>query len=291
MTYNSLKDKFDSDKKETLINNTIDTESNNLYVGQKLFCANGEEVIVFEVNEHEIIVEYNNKKYSRHKNIIGEKLFFKSPIKIPCMNNKSNTNSSIVSEQKVDTINESMINLKFFFESDIVKHNFFGIGTVIMNDGKIIRVSFNNGDIIDFSYETCLENRILIILADDKISKYPLTQLKKISDDLFNINKYNLFSLNVNFQIIEKDPRNLKYLYRLATCYKNQNLFEESISVYKKILKIDKNSIIAKDNLEIYGKEIFYKPKDKIFDGIWRDVHHPRTIDEEDLKKLTKIFK
>lgn len=114
MAYNSLKDKFDSDKKETLINKTIDTESNNLHVGQKLFCANGEEVIVFEVNEHEIIVEYNNKKYSRHKNIIGEKLFFKSPIKIPCMNNKSNTNSSIVSEQKVDTINESMINLKFF---------------------------------------------------------------------------------------------------------------------------------------------------------------------------------
>ena len=82
------------------------------------------------------------------------------------MNNKSNTNSSIVSEQKVDTINESMINLKNFFESDIVKHNFFGIGTVIMNDGKIIRVSFNNGDIIDFSYETCLENRILIISLD-----------------------------------------------------------------------------------------------------------------------------
>jgi hypothetical protein len=48
---------------------------NNLYIGQILKCLNDETVIITDIRNDKIIVEYKKKLYERPLSIIGNKLF------------------------------------------------------------------------------------------------------------------------------------------------------------------------------------------------------------------------
>ena len=48
-----------------------------------------------------------------------------------------------------------------------VKHSVFGIGIVLENDKKIIKVRFNNGEQVNFTYESVSKENILELLKKD----------------------------------------------------------------------------------------------------------------------------
>ena len=54
----------------------------DLVVGQRLWCTNGESVIIRKILDHELIVEYKGKLYIRNKNVLGLKLLVHQPPKL-----------------------------------------------------------------------------------------------------------------------------------------------------------------------------------------------------------------
>ena len=47
----------------------------NLFQGQTLWCKNCEKVLIKDIKQYDIIVEYNGKSYVRHIDTIGKTLF------------------------------------------------------------------------------------------------------------------------------------------------------------------------------------------------------------------------
>ena len=68
-------------KENSEVINKLDLNKKNvqIVVGQTLYCKNGETVVVREVIENSIIVDYKDLSYERPKNIIGTMLFIDNP--------------------------------------------------------------------------------------------------------------------------------------------------------------------------------------------------------------------
>ncbi|MDO9592635.1 MAG: tetratricopeptide repeat protein [Erysipelotrichaceae bacterium] len=331
------------------------SRSDGLRIGQKLYCLNGEVVVVCEIIKENIVVEYKSKKYSRNKNIVGVKLLLKPPLMnstdTPKFNQSSNkylvkseikiknddknkvriygktqdiiqgqskcNNQDVSKNNNFEKLNvtNNFINLKGnevneykqlklksddkpivkndlkFLKSEKVKHSSFGIGTILENDGSIVKVDFTDGNILNFDYETCFKDKILRTVAmSETIDKMSLERLKHISDSMLNKKQFNYKALEINLRIIENDSDNTEYLNRLADCYKHLDLIEEAISIYNTILEVDNKNTVAKDNLLVLGTGLIERKKDKIFDGMWRDVFSPPTMSDDEVKKLNELF-
>lgn len=74
-----------------------------IYIGDILFCKNGETVVVKKLTENKIEVEYKNKLYSRDLSLIGETLF-KQPFEEQVQNNTNiNTENSRKANSNADS--------------------------------------------------------------------------------------------------------------------------------------------------------------------------------------------
>lgn len=157
-----------------------------------------------------------------------------------------------------------------------VKHSVFGIGIVLENDKKIIKVRFDNGEQVNFNYESVSKENVLEYLKDESsIDKLPLEKLKRLSQDKVDKKEFDYRAIKINNKIIEKGCRDMKYLIRLARCYKNLNQIEEATNIYNLVLKIDKFNREAEDYIQIYGKGYLQKFEDKPYAGVFRDVGSP----------------
>nr|QCI06207.1 hypothetical protein [Dicranema revolutum] len=65
-----------------------------------------------------------------------------------------------------------------------------------------------------------------------------------------NIKVYHLSEYYYN-KAAQKDTYNTILLYKLAQAYKSNNKTQEAVKIYKQILTIDKNNILAKKQLKI----------------------------------------
>lgn len=160
-------------------------------------------------------------------------------------------------------------------ENTIVKHSAFGMGIVAQNDGNVVKVKFDNGQWLDFSYNTCIKERVLIEHRCINEDGNGIEKLVEISDEMAMNNIYNKKSLDINKKIIEKNSNNIKYLIRLAESYKAENQIEEAIEIFHLIIKIDSSNSYASNNIFLYDKGLYYKYKDKSFKGEYRDIGVP----------------
>ncbi len=132
---------YDEDAK--IITNNFYDNKNKIKVGQMIFTSSGEGIIIQEVNEKTIIVEYKNKKYERDKAVLGKSLFISNPLNEEgrIKTNKSNDivigievgqrlytrdgEEVIVSEINEKTINVEYKNKKFVRDKSVLGKTLF----------------------------------------------------------------------------------------------------------------------------------------------------------------------
>ena len=113
---------------------------------------------------------------------------------------------------------------------------------------KIIKVEFQNQLVISFSYETCVKDCIIRDI-NSVIDTWSISKLLRVSDEKYRNKEFDKDSIIINDKIIKIKTDSLKHYFRLAECYKQQNLFDETIEIFNSILKMDKNNSEAKNQL------------------------------------------
>lgn len=141
-------------------------------------------------------------------------------------------------------------------------HKLFGKGQIVESNKKFIKVSFENGELISFSYEACNKEEVITPIKDMGSTTLALEQLIKLSDKMAEKEKWDRKALEVNKKIINNGKDNLIYYIRIARCYKKLDGIEEAVDLYRTILNRDVKNKEANDYLEIYGKGIYKKSYD-----------------------------
>lgn len=186
---------------------------------------------------------------------------------------------------------------KLFAKNTKVKHQ-----VLFVDNGEgLIKVLFENGEEIRISIDRLKKAKVLINPDkknnNDTIS---LNELKKLSDEKSVKSEYDKAALDLNSKIVRKGCEEIEYFVRLARCYKGQDCIEEALDIYQEITRIDYYNKEARDFLEIYGKGLYYKYKDKNFSGVYRDVGSPppeavnewfsEETEKTDLKFVNKVI-
>ncbi|MDH8678721.1 UvrD-helicase domain-containing protein [Fusibacter bizertensis] len=162
-----------------------------------------------------------------------------------------------IMNMKKDILSVESIGAKYKYGSEVT-HTSFGNGVVIQNDGKIIRVIFDDNSTLSFSYDSVISDNILSIRERNQMKKSDVELLISESDKMFKNNDYSKRAIEINVKVImslnQITKTSTKYYLRLAKAYKTIGQFEEAIATYKDILAIDPKNNEALDNLSYLVK-------------------------------------
>ncbi|NLZ34603.1 MAG: UvrD-helicase domain-containing protein [Clostridiales bacterium] len=141
--------------------------------------------------------------------------------------NKISNDLESKNEEKAIKAENSKNARKAFDIGSTVKHGVFGVGTVVNNDEELIKVIFEDANIISFSSAACINSNILFEIRDES---------KSVSDTIKN------------------KPDHVENYLRLARHHAKLNNIEEAVDLYTSVLKVSKDNQEAIDFLSLYGK-------------------------------------